>query len=108
MGEHVAGEFAAVCLSTQPEHGPWLVLLQLTDGEWLMRAAGDGTLWVDDDDSEEELGVLGFVQRVPEPGRYRVNAGSVEVVVDCRTRHLVALLGGVRAKDQPEVLGPVD
>ena len=108
VAEHVAGDYAAVCLSSRPEHGPWVVVLQRTDGEWLMRAEGDGTLWVDNDDSDEERGVLAFVQRVREPGRYRLNVGTVEVVVDCRTRTLLAVLVGVRANDQPQVLGPVD
>lgn len=46
VAEHVAGDFAAVCLSTRPEHGPWVVQLARTDTRWGLLAEGDGSMWV--------------------------------------------------------------
>ena len=82
VAEHLADEFAALCLVTDPPVGQWVVLLQLVDGEWLIRTEGDGTVWIDHGDDDDELGVLAHVQPPRKPGRYHVRAGAVEVVVE--------------------------
>ena len=109
VAQHIRGDHAAVYIATQPPHdqASWLSVMRRRENGWCEFAGGDGGLiWLltgDEDEGEEEVGVLGLALPVPAAGTYEVACPGEAVTVRTQTRHLAAVLLGVSAECVPVV-----